>query len=627
MMGLKPLNGPQFLSSSGLICKQFRCVLQNPFPTDLGKMRLCAKDQRIEIDTKANRDVPPSRPVPTLRGKTMARQYIFTMLGLTKSYGTNTILKDINLCFFPGAKIGIVGDNGAGKSTLLRIMAGIDKEYEGQADPEKGVRVRLVPQEPHLDPEKTVKENVEVAFAPIVAMVKEYEEVSEKLGTDLTDEEMDRTMNRMSDLQEKIDAADGWELDRHYAIAADALVLPPDDMDVTKLSGGERRRVALCQALLEKPDLLLLDEPTNHLDAQTVAWLESQLVDYPGTVIIVTHDRYFLDNVTKWILELDSGKGIPFEGNYTSWLEQRLTIMAKSEKRHSGRRKLLERELKWIKMSSADRHSMSHARIAEYEDLVVREKGTSEDTTLIEIPPGERLGDQVLEVQGVTKSFGDNLLMKDTSFSMPRGAIVGVVGPNGAGKTSLFRMIVGQETPDEGVITLGSTVNPVYVDQHRDELEPGKTVWEEISDGNEDIRLGERTIPSRQYCSRFNFKGTDQQKKVGDLSGGERNRVHLAKLVRRGGNFLLLDEPTNDLDVSVLRMLEDAINSFTGCALIISHDRFFLDRICTHLLLFEGEGKVRWFDGNFERYEQTRRKEQGDAYENRRGKYRKLVRK
>lgn len=556
----------------------------------------------------------------------MARQYIFTMLGLTKSYGTKTVLKDINLCFFPGAKIGIVGDNGAGKSTLLRIMAGLDKEYEGQADPEKGVRVRLVPQEPHLDPEKNVKENVEVAFAPIHKMVKEYEDVSEKLGTELSDDEMEKAMNRMSDLQEKIDAVDGWELDRQYAIAADALVLPPDEMDVTKLSGGERRRVALCQALLEKPDLLLLDEPTNHLDAETVQWLESQLVDYPGTVIIVTHDRYFLDNVTKWILELDGGRGIPFEGNYTSWLEQKLERLAKAEKRHSERRKLLERELKWIRMSTKDRHDLSHTRIAAYEDFVTREKSVSEDATVIEIPAGERLGDQVLEVEGVSKSFGDNVLVDGLSFSLPRGAVVGVVGPNGAGKTSLFKMVVGEEQPDEGSIKVGSTVQPVYVDQHREELGGDKTVWEEVSDGLDEIQLGNSKVPSRQYLSRFNFKGTDQQKMVKDLSGGERNRVHLAKLVRQGGNFLLLDEPTNDLDVGVLRMLEDAINAFTGCAMIISHDRFFLDRVCTHLLIFEGGGKVRWFDGNFEEYEQSRRQAGDKAFSNRRSKYRKLVR-
>jgi len=556
----------------------------------------------------------------------MARQYIFTMLDLHKSYGTRKVLTDINLCFFPGAKIGIVGENGAGKSTVLRIMAGIEKDFEGTAQPEKGVRVRLVAQEPWLDPEKTVRENVEVAFAPIKALLQDYEKVSEKLGEDLPEAEMDKAMKRLGVLQEKIDAVEGWELDRHYAIAADALVLPPDDADVTRLSGGERRRVALCQALLEKPDLLLLDEPTNHLDAETVQWLEMQLVDYPGTVIVVTHDRYFLDNITKWILELDSGRGIPFEGNYTSWLEQRLALLVKAEKKHSTRRKSLERELKWIRMSTKDRNDLSRARIAEYEDLVTREQQKSEED-LIEIPPGERLGDQVLEVRGVNKSFGDTQLIDDLTFSMPRGAIVGVLGPNGAGKTTLFRMIMGEEAPDEGEIIRGATVKPVYVDQHRSSLDGTHTVFEEVSGGLEEIKLGNRTMPARSYLSRFNFKGTDQQKRVKDLSGGERNRLHLAKMVKEGGNFLLLDEPTNDLDVGVLRMLEDAINAYTGCAMIISHDRFFLDRICTHLLVFEGDGKVRWMEGNFQQYEERKLREKGDeAFTQRRSRYKKLVR-
>jgi ATP-binding cassette ChvD family protein len=439
-------------------------------------------------------------------------------------------------------------------------------------------------------------------------------------------DEMDKAMNRMSKLQDRIDAVDGWNLDRLVEEAADALVLPPDEVGVENLSGGESRRVALCRALLEKPDILLLDEPTNHLDAETVEWLEAQLRDYPGTVIIVTHDRYFLDNITKWILELDNGRGIPFEGNYSSWLAQKLEIMAQSEKKESDRRKSLERELKWIRMSAQDRHDLSKARIKEYEQLVVQEQAINENATVIEIPSGERLGDDVLEFKSVTKGYGDIVLIKDLSFVLPRGAIVGVVGPNGAGKTTLFRMIVGEEEPDSGEVHVGETVQPAYVDQRRDDLDDDNTVFEEISGGAETLELGGRPVPSRNYVSRFNFKGTDQQKLVGKLSGGERNRVHLAKLIRRGGNFLLLDEPTNDLDVNALRMLEDAIARFTGCALIISHDRFFLDRVCTHLLVFEGEGRVRWFEGNFHDYEEWKRRELGDKlFKNRRSKYRKLV--
>jgi ATP-binding cassette ChvD family protein len=441
----------------------------------------------------------------------------------------------------------------------------------------------------------------------------------------MSEEEMDKAMNRMARLQDAIDAVDGWNLDRHVAGAADALVLPADDRKIETLSGGELRRVSLCQALLEKPDILLLDEPTNHLDAETVEWLEQQLREYPGTVIIVTHDRYFLDNVTKWILELDHGRGIPFEGNYSSWLEQKIAQMAQAEKKESDRRQSLERELKWIRMSTQDRHELSHARIKEYERLVVTERAVNENATVIEIPPGPRLGDKVLEFKDVCKGYGGNVLIKDLSFTLPRGAIVGVVGPNGAGKTTLLRMILGQEKPDSGVIETGETVEHAYVDQYRDDLNDGNTVWEEISDKQDDLELGGRRIPSRNYVSRFNFRGADQQKRVGDLSGGERNRVHLAKLIRRGGNFLLLDEPTNDLDVHALRMLEDAINSYTGCAMIISHDRFFLDRICTHLLVFEGEGMVRWFDGNFRNYEDWRRAQLGDKiFANRRSRYRTL---
>ena len=556
----------------------------------------------------------------------MARQFVFTMYGLNKNYGQRTVLKDIGLSFFPGAKIGVVGDNGSGKSTLLRIMAGIDKEFDGHAEAEKGVRVGLVPQEPHLDPEKSVRQNVEEAFGEIKAMMADYDAVADSMAGELTDDEMDKAMARMGELQDAIDASEGWEIDRLIDIAADALVLPPDDMDVTKLSGGEARRVSLCRALLEKPDILLLDEPTNHLDAETVEWLEGQLREYPGTVIVVTHDRYFLDNITKWILELDSGRGIPFEGNYSSWLEQKLAILAQSEKGGSDRRSSLDRELKWIRMSTGDRQELSRARVSEYEQLVARERAISDSASVIEIPPGQRLGDQVLDVEGVTKGYDGRVLIDDLTFHMPRGAVVGVVGPNGAGKTTLFEMILGNQAPDSGKVTLGETVEPAYVDQHRDDLDDDKSVWEEISDGQDEIELGGRMVASRNYVSRFNFRGSDQQKSVGDLSGGERNRVHLAKLIRRGGNFLLLDEPTNDLDVNALRMLEDAIAGFSGCAMVISHDRFFLDRVCTHLLVFEGEGKVRWFEGNFEAYEQWRREEMGDSiFKNRRSRYRKLA--
>jgi ATP-binding cassette ChvD family protein len=456
-------------------------------------------------------------------------------------------------------------------------------------------------------------------------MLAEFDAVTAKMGEPLADDEMDKLMKRMGELQDKIDAVGGWELDRKLDVAADALVLPPDDQPVETLSGGERRRVALCRALLERPDILLLDEPTNHLDAETVEWLEEQLREYPGTVIIVTHDRYFLDNVTKWILELENSRGIPFEGNYSSWLAQKLELLAKAEKKESERRRSLERELKWIKMSERDRHALSQERIKDYEGLLARERAVSEGASVIEIPPGERLGDEVVIFEGVTKGYGGNVLIRDLSFSLPKGAVVGVVGPNGTGKTTLLKMVTGQEQPDAGTVKIGSTVQMAHVDQERDDLDGAKTVFEEISGGQEEIRLGTRTVPARNYVGRFNFKGTDQQKKVGQLSGGERNRVHLAKLIKRGGNLLLFDEPTNDLDVNALRMLEDAVASFPGCLMIISHDRFFLDRVCTHLLVFEGEGKVRWFEGNFREYEQARRKELGEkAFTGRRSKYRTL---
>ncbi|MCE5229596.1 energy-dependent translational throttle protein EttA [bacterium] len=553
----------------------------------------------------------------------MASQYIFTMLHMTKSFGARTVLKDISLCFFPGAKIGVVGDNGSGKSTLLKIMAGLDKQFEGEAWPDKGVRVGLVAQEPHLDMDKSVRDNVELAFADIKAMLTEFDQVTAAMGEPQSDDEMDRLMNRMSQLQDAIDAAGGWELDRKLDVAADALVLPPDDQEAGTLSGGERRRVALCRALLEQPDILLLDEPTNHLDAETVEWLEEQLRNYPGTVIIVTHDRYFLDNITKWILELENGRGLPFEGNYSSWLEQKLAILARAEKQGSARRASLDRELKWIRMSTADRHELGRARLQQYEQLYVTERNAGDN--VIEIPPGERLGDEVLTIENLTKGFGDNVLIKDLNLTLPRSAVVGIIGPNGAGKTTLFKMITGEEKPDVGTVRVGETVDLAYVDQHRDNLDDSKTVFEEISGGAEEIKLGTRVIPSRSYVSRFNFRGTDQQKLVGNLSGGERNRVHLAKLIRRGGNFLLLDEPTNDLDVSALRMLEDAINSFPGCMMLISHDRFFLDRVCTHLLVFEGEGQVKWFEGNFADYERLKRSQMGEgAFTGRRSRYKPL---
>ena len=556
----------------------------------------------------------------------MADKYSFTMLGLNKFYGTRQVLKDINLCFFPGAKIGIVGANGAGKSTVLRIMAGIDKEFRGQAELTKGYKVGFVPQEPKLEEGKTVRQNIEAAFADTLAMIKEYEDISAAMG-EMDPDAMDKAMEKMAQLQDKIDAAGGWEIDTRLNVAANALVLPPDDMIVDNLSGGEKRRVALCRALLEQPDLLLLDEPTNHLDAQTVAWLENYLKDYPGTVIISTHDRYFLDNITKWILELEDGHGIPFEGNYSSWLAQKLQILAASEKKESARRRSLERELKWIRMNTGDRHELQRERLAHFEDLVAREKSADRgDETVIQIAPAEHLGDLVVEFKGVGKAYDGNKLMENVSFSLPKGAVVGIIGPNGAGKTTMFRMIGGVEKPDSGEVVVGPTVKAAWVDQHREILSGDKTVFDEISDGLDDVQFGKMKIPSRAYCGRFGFKGSDQQKKVGELSGGERNRVHLAKIVKSGGNLLMLDEPTNDLDVGTLRLIEDAISDFAGCALVISHDRFFLNRICTHLLVFEGNSKVSWFEGNFEDYESMYLKKLGAAAnDNRRAKFRRFA--
>jgi ATP-binding cassette ChvD family protein len=555
----------------------------------------------------------------------MAEKYIFTMLGLNKFYGTRQVLKDINLCFYPGAKIGIVGANGAGKSTILKIMAGLDKEFRGHAELCKGYKVGFVPQEPKLEEGKTVRQNIETAFADTLALIEEYENISIAMG-DMDPDEMDKAMEKMARLQDKIDACNGWEIETQMNVAANALVLPPDDMIVDNLSGGEKRRVALCKALLEKPDLLLLDEPTNHLDAQTVAWLENFLKDYPGTVLISTHDRYFLDNITKWILELENGEGIPFEGNYSSWLAQKIEMLAQTEKKDSPKRRSLEKELKWIRMNSGDRRELHRDRIAKYEELVTRELASERgDETVIQIAPAEPLGDLVVEFNGVNKGYDGNKLLEDVKFALPRGSIVGIIGPNGAGKTTMFKMIAGVEKPDEGEVVVGSTVKLAWVDQHRDILDGNKTVFEEISDGLDEVQFGKYRINSRAYCGRFGFKGGDQQKTVGCLSGGERNRVHLAKIVKSGGNLLMLDEPTNDLDVGTLRLLEDAIDDFSGCALIISHDRFFLNRICTHLLVFEGNSKVRWFEGNFEDYENMYLKKQGAAAtENRRARFRKF---
>jgi ATP-binding cassette ChvD family protein len=554
----------------------------------------------------------------------MAGEYIFTISQLQKAYGQKVILNNINLCFYHGAKIGIVGDNGSGKSTLLRIMAGEETNFSGMATPMKGINIGFLPQEPRLDPTKNVRQNIEEAFSSIKALIAEYEALSEKMGQPMPDDEMEKALDKMSKLQDKIDSVSGWELDRQVEVAMDALLLPPDDMDVTKLSGGERRRVALCNLLLKKPDILLLDEPTNHLDAETVEWLETALRDYPGNVIVVTHDRYFLDNITKWILELDSGKGIPFEGNYSSWLEQKSERMAMAEKQSESARKHMVKELEWIRSNPGARRTKNKARVKEYDRLASSQKKVDANSFDIQIAPGPALGDQVIEFRGVSKSYNDNELISDLNLITPRGAIVGIIGPNGVGKTTLFRMIMGQEQPDSGEIVIGKTVSLAYVDQTRDDLDGSKTVFEEISGGADFVEIGGNKINARAYAARFNFRGSDQQKKVGNLSGGERNRLHLAKLLRRGGNVLLLDEPTNDLDVATLRSLEDAILEFNGCVFVISHDRFFLDRICTHLLVFEGGAKARWFEGAFAEYEETRRKELGGKSENRRSKYKKL---
>ncbi len=555
-------------------------------------------------------------------------QYIYVMKGLSKTYpGGKEVLKDIWLSFLPGAKIGVLGANGAGKSTLLKIMAGLDDNFTGEAWAAEGAKVGYLPQEPDLDPSKDVMANVMDGVGEIAIVMQRFEEVSTKLGEVTDADEMTALIEEQAALQEKIDAANGWDLQRTVEIAMDALRCPAGDADVTKLSGGERRRVALCRLLLSKPDMLLLDEPTNHLDAESVAWLERYLQEYPGTVVAITHDRYFLDNVAGWILELDRGQGIPWEGNYSSWLRQKEDRLAKEEKAETSRRRTLQRELEWMGQSAQARRSKSKARIAAYEQMVAEGEQRSVEQAQITIPPGPRLGDLVIRAEHLRKGYGNRLLIDDLSFNLPPGGIVGVIGPNGAGKTTLFRMIVGQEKPDGGTFTVGSTVKLGYVDQSRDALDPKKTVWEELSGGNDIIQLGKREVPSRAYCAGFNFKGADQQKKVGQLSGGERNRVHLARMLKSGANVLLLDEPTNDLDVDTLRALEEALTEFAGCAVVISHDRWFLDRIATHMLAFEGDSQVVWFEGNYQDYEADKKRRLGvDADQPHRIKYKPLTR-
>ncbi len=537
-------------------------------------------------------------------------QYIYTMNRVSKTVPPKReILRNISLSFFPGAKIGVLGLNGSGKSTLLRIMAGVDKEYDGEARAQPGIKIGYLAQEPELDPAKDVRGNVEEGVQELKSLVERYNKISDAFAE--PDADFDTLLAEQAELQDQIEAAGAWELDRQLEIAAEALRLPPWDAEVTNLSGGEKRRVALCRLLLSKPDMLLLDEPTNHLDAESVAWLERFLHEYPGTVIAVTHDRYFLDNVAGWILELDRGHGIPWEGNYSSWLMQKEKRLAQEEKTESSRRKAMQQELEWVRANPKGRQAKSKARLARFEELASQEFQQRNETNEIYIPPGPRLGDLVIQAQGLRKAFGDHVLFEDLSFNLPPGGIVGVIGPNGAGKTTLFRMIIGHEQPDAGSIRIGETVQLGYVDQSRQSLDDRKTVWEEIADGQDIIRVGNYETPSRAYAGRFNFKGQDQQKRIGELSGGERNRVHLAKVLRSGGNVLLLDEPTNDLDVETLRALEEALLDFPGCAVVISHDRWFLDRIATHILAFEGDSHVEWFEGNYADYEVDRKRRLG----------------
>jgi len=555
-------------------------------------------------------------------------QYIYTMKGLGKVHPPDSVvLKDIWLSFLPGAKIGVLGLNGAGKSSLLRIMAGEDTEFVGEAFPADGISVGFLPQEPRLDPTKDVLGNVSEGVAETKALLDRYDELNMKLGEDLSPEQMDKVLQEQGRLQDRIDASNAWDIDAQLELAMDALRCPPPDADVSKLSGGERRRVALCRLLLKSPDLLLLDEPTNHLDAESVAWLERFLKEYKGTVVAVTHDRYFLDNVAEWILELDRGSGIPWKGNYSSWLEQKQQRLAQEEKSETKRQKTLQRELEWIRMAPRARQAKGKARLNAYEQLLNEDAAQKLEQVEIYVPPGPRLGDVVVESRALRKAYGDLLLIDDLNFTLPRGGIVGVIGPNGAGKTTLFRLIAGQEKPDSGSLRLGDTVQIGYVDQNRDALQAAKSVWEEISGGLDELVIGKRPVASRAYVSWFNFKGPQQQRKVGSLSGGERNRVHLAKLLQRGSNLLLLDEPTNDLDVDTLRALEEALVNYAGCAVVISHDRWFLDRIATHMLAFEGDSRVVWFEGNYQDYEADRRRRLGaEADRPHRIKYRRLTR-
>lgn len=556
---------------------------------------------------------------------TDGNKIIYSMMRVSKFYDKKPVIKDISLSYFYGAKIGVLGLNGSGKSSLLRIMAGVDKDFNGQAVLSPGYTVGYLEQEPHLDEGKTVREIVEEGCQETVNLLNEFNEITAAFSD--PDADMDKLLDRQATVQEKLDHLDAWDLDSRLEMAMDALRCPPGDTPVTVLSGGERRRVALCRLLLQKPDILLLDEPTNHLDAETIAWLEHHLQGYPGTIIAVTHDRYFLDNVAGWILELDRGEGIPWKGNYSSWLEQKQNRLAQEEKSESDRQKTLQRELEWIRMSPKGRHAKSKARISSYEQLLSQESEKRAKELEIYIPPGPRLGNIVIEADNISKSYGDRLLVEGMNFHLPPGGIVGVIGPNGAGKTTLFRMITGQEEPDSGSIRIGDTVKVAYVDQSRDALSPDKSIWEEISGGQDTLQLGKVNVNSRTYVSRFNFSGSDQQKKVGLLSGGERNRVHIAKMLKEGGNVILLDEPTNDLDVNTMRALEEALENFAGCAVVISHDRWFLDRIATHILAFEGDSQVVWFDGNYSEYEEDRKKRLGAAADMpHRIKYRQLTR-